>query len=54
MDWKVAAEFVVGGTIGGLVGLKLAIYLAAYKGALTRIFAAVIFVVAAYVIYRSA
>lgn len=53
VDWKVAAEFVVGGTIGGLIGLKLAIYLAAYKGALSRIFAAVIFVVAAYVIYRS-
>jgi hypothetical protein len=53
VDWKVAGEFVVGGTIGGLVGLKLAIYLAAYRGALTRIFAAVIFVVAAYVIYRS-
>ena len=54
VDWQVAGEFVVGGTIGGLVGLKLAIYLAAYRGALTRIFAAVIFVVAAYVIYRSA
>jgi hypothetical protein len=53
VDWKVAAEFVVGGTIGGLIGLKLAIYLAAYKGALSRIFAAVIFAVAAYVIYRS-
>jgi hypothetical protein len=53
VDWAVAAEFIAGGTIGGLVGLKLAIYLAEYKGVLNRIFAAVIFVVAAYVIYRS-
>jgi uncharacterized membrane protein YfcA len=53
VDWTVAAEFIVGGTIGGLIGLRLAMYLSEYKGVLNRIFAAVIFVVAVYVIYRS-
>jgi uncharacterized protein len=54
VDWTVAGEFIVGGTIGGLLGLKLAMVLAEYKGLLTRIFAAVIFAVAVYMIYRSA
>jgi hypothetical protein len=53
VDWTVAAEFIAGGTIGGLIGLKLAMYLAEYRGVLSRVFASVIFVVAAYVIYRS-
>jgi uncharacterized membrane protein YfcA len=53
IDWLVAAEFIVGGTLGGLAGVKLAIYLAAYKGLLNRIFAGVIFAVAVYMIYRS-
>ena len=53
VDWTVAAEFIAGGTIGGLIGLRLAMYLAEYRSALSRIFSAVIFVVAAYVIYRS-
>jgi hypothetical protein len=53
VDWGVAGEFVIGGTVGGLVGLKLAMVLAAYKGVLNRVFAAVIFAAAAYVIYRS-
>jgi uncharacterized protein len=53
VNWAVAAEFIVGGTIGGLVGLKLAMNLAEYKGVLNRVFAAFIFIVAAYMIYRS-
>ena len=53
VDWTVAAEFIAGGTIGGLIGLRLAMYLAEYRNALSQIFAAVIFVVAAYVIYQS-
>lgn len=53
VDWTVAAEFIAGGTIGGLIGLRLAMFLAEYRGVLNRIFAAVIFVVAVYVIYRS-
>jgi len=53
VDWAAAAEFIAGGTAGGLVGLKLAMYLAGYKDALNKVFAALIFIVAAYVIYRS-
>ncbi|MBS7813094.1 sulfite exporter TauE/SafE family protein [Roseococcus pinisoli] len=54
VDWAVAFQFIAGGVIGGLLGMRLANRLSAGKNALTRIFAGVIFVVAAYVLYRSA
>jgi uncharacterized protein len=54
IDWVVAAEFVAGGIVGGLIGLKLAVRLSKTKGLLSRIFAGVIFVVAAYMLYRNA
>ena len=44
IDWPIA---------GGTLGMRIAVPLAAQKGTLTRIFAVVIFVVAAYVLYRS-
>ncbi|MCM5558938.1 TSUP family transporter [Pleomorphomonas sp. JP5] len=53
IDWGVAAEFLAGGLGGGLVGLSLASRLSANKDALNRVFAAVVFIVAAYVIYRA-
>ena len=53
VDWRVAAEFLAGGLIGGLIGLNLASRLSVNKDALNRIFAAVVFCVAAYVLYRA-
>ena len=54
IDWVVAAEFIAGGIVGGLIGLKLAVRLGKTKGLLSRVFAGVIFVVAAYMLYRNA
>lgn len=53
VDWLVAAEFIAGGVVGGVGGMLLASRLASHKQTLNRIFAALIFVVAAYVLYRS-
>ena len=54
IDWPVAAEYLAGGLAGGLLGMALASGLAPRKAALNRIFASLVFVVAAYVLYRSA
>lgn len=54
IDWTVAAEYIAGGIVGGYVGLKLACHLAGQKAALNRIFAGLVFVVAAYMLYRNA
>ncbi len=54
VDWLVAAEYVVGGIAGGVFGMRLAIRLAPRRAALNRIFAGVIFTVAAYILYRNA
>ncbi|MCW6511279.1 sulfite exporter TauE/SafE family protein [Lichenifustis flavocetrariae] len=53
VDWAVAAEYIGGGLLGGWTGMRLACSLAAYKGVLNRVFAAVIFMVAGYMIYRT-
>lgn len=53
VDWPVAGEFIAGGIVGGLLGMMLANRLSARKNTLNRIFAALIFAVAAYVLYRS-
>ncbi|MCX7318955.1 MAG: sulfite exporter TauE/SafE family protein [Hyphomicrobiales bacterium] len=53
IDWPVAIEFIIGGAIGGYFGMKSAVRLADRKGALNKIFACLIFVVAVYVLYRS-
>ncbi len=53
VDWGVAAEFIGGGVLGGLAGMALATRLSAQRNTLNRIFAGLIFVVAAYVLYRS-
>ena len=53
VDWPVAGEFIAGGVVGGLLGMMLANRLSAQKNTLNRIFAGLIFVVAAYVLYRS-
>lgn len=54
VDWRVAALFNAGGIVGGVFGGRLARRLAARRGALTRLFAGLIFLVAAYMLVRSA
>ncbi|SDB74673.1 sulfite exporter TauE/SafE family protein [Belnapia rosea] len=53
VDWGIAAEFIAGGIVGGALGMRTACRLAANRNTLNRIFAAVVFVVAAYIIWRS-
>ncbi len=54
VNWPVAGEYIVGGLAGGLLGMALAVRLAPRKAALNQIFAALVFVVAAYMLYRNA
>ncbi|MFN0263874.1 sulfite exporter TauE/SafE family protein [Tepidamorphus sp. 3E244] len=49
IDWPVAGLFLVGGVLGGVAGGLASRNLAARRGALQKVFAIVIFVVAAYV-----
>lgn len=53
VDWAIAAVFIGGGILSGLDGGYLAKHLSQGKGALNSLFAGLIFVVAAYVPYRS-
>ena len=53
VDWTVAGLFIAGGAVGGAFGMRLAVGMAAQKGMLTRVFAGVIFVVAAYMLVQS-
>ena len=53
VDWPVAAEYIAGGIVGGLVGMRLCNYLAPRKAALNKVFAGLVFVVAAYMLYRN-
>ena len=51
--WTIAAAFIGGGFIGSLAGGRLAVQLSARRGALTKVFAAMIFAVAAYMLWRA-
>lgn len=53
VDWWLATEFIGGGVAGGLLGTILVTRLSAYQNILNRLFAALIFVVAGYIFYRS-
>jgi hypothetical protein len=53
VDWYVAGEFISGGIVGGVLGMTLSNRLATSKNTLNRIFATLIFMVAASVLYRS-
>jgi uncharacterized protein len=53
VDWKIATLFIVGGGGGGMLGMWLAIRLAGDRGTLAKVFAVVLFVVAAYMLFRS-
>jgi uncharacterized membrane protein YfcA len=54
VDWPLAAVFIAGGAAGGAVGALAARQVAAFKGVLNSLFAGLIFVVAAYMLWRSA
>lgn len=53
VEWIAAAWFIAGGVAGGAVGTWLAPRLAARKGLLNRLFAVLIFAVAAYMAWRT-
>jgi uncharacterized membrane protein YfcA len=53
VDWVLAAQFIAGGVVGGGAGMLLATRLAVYKNLLNRLFAMLIYVVAAYILYES-
>jgi len=53
VDWTLAAVFVLGGVLGSLLGARAAAGLARRRGALTRVFACLILVVAAAMLARS-
>ncbi|HET9356019.1 MAG TPA: sulfite exporter TauE/SafE family protein [Sphingomicrobium sp.] len=52
VDWYLAGLFIVGGLIGSLTGMRAARTLSS-KGHLSAVFAGLIFVVAAYMLWRS-
>ncbi len=54
VDWPLAGVFILGGLVGGLGGSGAARRLSARKGMLTNVFAALIFIVAGYMLWRSA
>ncbi|MDT9599130.1 sulfite exporter TauE/SafE family protein [Sphingosinicella rhizophila] len=54
IDWALAAAFVAGGVAGGFIGARLARQLSGKQGRLTTLFAGLIFVVAAYMLWQSA
>jgi uncharacterized membrane protein YfcA len=54
VDWPLAFVFIGGGVIGSFIGTKAAKKLSATTGLLTTVFAALIFVVAAYMLWKSA
>jgi uncharacterized membrane protein YfcA len=53
VDWRVALLFIGGGLVGGVIGASFATHLSKQRGALQRVFAGVVFVVAAYMLYRT-
>ncbi len=54
VDWLLALAFIGGGLLGGYAGARAAKRLSAARGRLSTIFAGLIFVVAAYMLWKSA
>lgn len=54
VDWPLALVFIGGGIAGGFLGARLARRLSRVKGRLTTTFALLIFVVASYMLWKSA
>ena len=53
VDWKIAGFMIFGGVIGGIFGSKMSNKIGKNKDTLNRIFSILIFIVAAYVLYKS-
>lgn len=53
IDWTLAGVFIAGGLVGGVAGARAARAMSG-RGALTLVFTGLIFVVAAYMLFRSA
>ena len=53
VDWPLAGLFVAGGVLGGLLGARAAKSLSGRRGALTTAFAALIFLVALYMLMHT-
>jgi uncharacterized protein len=53
VDWKIAVEFIFGGALGGVVGMMAAMRLSTRRRALGRVYAGVVFAVAAYMLFRA-
>ena len=53
VDWPLAFVFIAGGVIGSLIGTRVAKRMASTTGQLTTIFAVMIFIVAAYMLWKS-
>ena len=54
VDWALAGVFIAGGVLGGFLGVRSAKRLSGTQGRLTTVFAGLIFVVAAYMLWQSA
>ena len=54
VDWPLAFVFIGGGAVGGVIGTEVAGRLATRRGALTTVFAVLIYVVAAYMMWKCA
>jgi len=54
VDWSLAFVFIAGGALGSIAGMKLAHLLAGRTGRLATVFAGLIFVVASYMLFKSA
>ena len=54
INWMIAAEYLLGGILGGIVGARFSVSLAKEKNILIRLFVAVLFLVAAYMLYVNA
>lgn len=53
VDWPIAGEFITGGIVGGLLGMVLCTRLSTSRTTMSRVFSAIIFVVAIYILWRS-
>ncbi len=53
VNWPVAALYIAGGVVGGAAGTAASVRLSGHRTALTRIFAAIIFATAFYMLYRN-
>ena len=53
VDWLLAAAFIAGGVVGGRLGVKAAARLSTRNGTLQSVFAALIFLVAIYMLWKS-